>query len=159
MKKLLPIAISSGAIAAMWAISSLNLEINTFAGFLAWSTYFAAGGGKKGFRTALLTNFSGICWGALVVLLTTLLTPYVGSILAIGLSTALGSFMAVMQSKINLLNYIPGTFIGLSAFFASNSNFYSTVIAMLLGAFLGIFSESLGNFLEIDFLKSKKQEV
>ena len=156
MKNLLPIAISSGVIAALWATSSTNLQMSTFAGFLAWSTYFAAGGGKKGLKTALLNNFSGICWGVIVVLLTNLLTPFLGNIPAIGIATAIGSAMVIIQSKISFLSYIPGAFIGLSAFFATDSNFFATVIAMIVGAFLGVFSEKLGEVLHIDYIKSKK---
>lgn len=151
MKKLFPIAISSGFIAALWATSSTNFQMSTFAGFLAWSTYFAAGGGKKGLKTALLNNFSGICWGVIMVYLTTLLTPMTGQLIAIGLATALGSSMVIVQSKIHFLDYIPGAFIGLSAFFATDSQFVPTVVAMIIGAFLGMLSEKLGDFLQIDF--------
>jgi uncharacterized protein involved in cysteine biosynthesis len=153
MKNLLPIAISSGTIAALWATSSINLQMSTFAGFLAWSTYFAAGGGKKGFKTALLNNFSGICWGLIIIFLTNLLTPYFGNIPSIGISTAIGSAMIILQSKISFLHYIPGAFIGLSAFFATGSKFLPTVIAMIIGAFLGLISEKLGEILNIDYLK------
>ena len=156
MRKLFPIALSSGIIAALWATSSANLQMSTFAGFLAWSTYFAAGGGKKGFKTAILNNLSGICWGAVVVLLTTSLTPYIGDIPAVGVATAIGSAMVIFQSKISFLDYIPGAFIGLSAFFATGSKFMPTVIAMITGAFLGVFSEKLGDILHLDYLKSKK---
>lgn len=155
MKKLLPIAISSGTIAALWATSSINLQISTFAGFLAWSTYFAAGGGRKGLKTALASNFSGIVWGLIVVILTNFFTPILGTILAIGAATAIGSSMVIIQSKIPFLNYIPGAFIGMSAFFASNSNFEQTVIAMIIGAFMGIISEKLGVILELNSLRSK----
>jgi len=156
MKKLLPVALSSGIIAAFWATSSINLQMSTFTGFLAWSTYFAAGGGKKGFKIALLNNFSGICWGMVVVLLTTLLTPYLGNVSAIGIATAIGAAMVIFQSKISFLNYIPGAFIGLSAFFAAGSRFIPTVIAMITGAFLGMISEKLADILNIDYLKKEK---
>jgi len=154
MKKTLPIALSSGLIAALWATSSTNLQMSTFAGFLAWSTYFAAGGGKKGLKIALLNNFSGICWGAIIVSITALLSPSIGNIPAIGVATAIGSSMVIFQSKISFLNYIPGAFIGLSAYFATDTQFLPTVYAMIIGAFLGVLSEKLGKVLHLDYLKS-----
>lgn len=150
MKKLFPIALSSGIIAAIWAITTMNYGLNTFAGFLAWSTYFSTQGGKKGLKTTLICNISGASWGVIIVFLNNLLIPYIGPIASVGLSTAFGAIFIILQSNIKILYYIPATFIGLSAFFASGNDYQSTVIALIIGGFLGIISDKFGKILDIN---------
>lgn len=158
MKKLIPVALSCGLIAALWVTGSTNLQLGTFAGFLAWSTYFAVGGTTDTFFKGLISNISGIVWGFVVVSLTSLLTPYLGAMLAMALATAFGSIMVVLQSHINILSYIPGTFIGLSAFFATDSQFVTTLVAMVIGAFLGVLSEKLSTLLNFNKFLFPKEE-
>lgn len=147
MKKFTAIGVSSGVVAGIWAGVSMSLGLGTFAGFLAWSSYFAVGGGKKGIKTGLIANLCGICWGLAEAKLTAVLGPYVGNILAAALATGIGSAIICWQSKIDLLKFIPGTFIGCTAFFATNLNFKLTIISMIIGSLLGYVSDIFVNVL------------
>lgn len=147
MKKTLPIAFSSGIIASIWVTSSTNFNMATFAGFLAWSTFFASGAGLKGLYKTIFSNFTGLLWGLAITSLTTVLTPMLGLSISMGLATAIGSFMVIIQNKLIKFSYIPGVFIGISTFFISE-NFLLTVLSMVLGAILGIISEKLSFYLE-----------
>jgi hypothetical protein len=155
MKKFTAIGVSSGIVAGIWAGASASLGLGTLAGFLAWSTYFAAGGGKKGIKAGLIANLCGICWGFIEAKLSVILGPYVGNILAVALATGVGSAVICWQSKVDLLKFIPGTFIGCTAFFATNLDFKLTLISMIIGSSIGYVSDILVNVLA----KEDKDEV
>lgn len=144
MKKILAIGISSGIIALLWTVGSFTLGLSTVAGFLAWSSFFAAGGGgMKGVKKALIANLSGICWGFLLLKLSKPLVPRLGETGAVAAANGLGSCGIILQSKFSLVSFIPASFIGWSAFIASGMNFKITVISMICGSFAGAASEIL----------------
>ncbi|MCY6371039.1 DUF1097 domain-containing protein [Clostridium ganghwense] len=147
MKKVVAIGISSGIIAVLWTIGSFSLGLSTVAGFLAWSSFFAAGGGQKGVKKALIANLSGICWGFLTLQLSNLLSPHLGEVTGITIGNGLGSAGICIQSKLHLVAFIPASFIGWSAFIASGMNFSITVISMTIGSLLGYTSEKLTNII------------
>ncbi|MGZ9585461.1 DUF1097 domain-containing protein [Paenibacillus marinisediminis] len=141
MPLLLAIAISTGLLSGVWAVFSMTLGLITFAGFLGWSTYFAAGGGAKGLQTALATNFSGVLWGFLIVQMTDLFILVIGDALGLGLATAIGAGAMCLQSRWKPLGYIPGAFIGSSTFFATGNDLSGAISGLILGALLGFISE------------------
>ena len=144
MKKISAIGISSGIIAALWTIGSFSIGLSTVAGFLAWSSFFASGAsGIKGVKKALVANISGICWGFSGVQLSNLFAAPLGTVQAIAVGNALGSLGICLQSKLPLVSFIPGSFIGWSAFIASGMNFKVTIVSMTIGSFLGYASEML----------------
>ncbi|QGU95922.1 DUF1097 domain-containing protein [Clostridium bovifaecis] len=149
MRKIIAIAISSTIIAAIWTFGSFSLGLSTVAGFLAWSSFFAAGGEIKGVKKALIPNLSGIFWGALAGQLSTLLIPYMGETNAFTLGNGLGTAFICLQSKVNLLSFIPAGFIGWSALIASGMDFKITAISMICGSFLGFASEKLTDLILI----------
>lgn len=159
MKKVIAIGSSSGIIALLWTIGSFSLGLSTVAGFLAWSSFFAAGGGRNGVKKALIANLSGICWGFLALQLANLLSTQFGNTAAVALGNALGSGFICLQSKISLVSFIPASFIGWSAFIASGMNFKITIISMISGSLLGYASEKLtdvflrSSLLRIDRIK------
>lgn len=148
MKKTFAIGLSSGIIAVFWTVGSLSTGLSTVAGFLAWSSFFASGvSGIRGVKKALIANISGICWGFSGVQLSNLFVPFLGTIQAIAIGNGLGSLGICLQSKLPLVAFIPGSFIGWSAFIASGMNFKTTIISMIIGSFLGYASEILTNVL------------
>lgn len=147
MKKVIAIGVSSGIIALLWTIGSFSLGLSTVAGFLAWSSFFAAGGGRNGIKKALIANLSGVCWGFLTLQLSNLLSPQFGNTTAIALGNGIGSAAICLQSKISLVSFIPASFIGWSAFIASGMNFKITIISMISGSLLGYASEKLTDVL------------
>jgi len=143
MRKILAIGISSGIIAVLWTAGSVTLGLSTVAGFLAWSSFFAAGGSRKGIKKALIANLSGICWGVITFQLSKMLAFKFGDVGSMTIFNGLGSAGIILQSKITLLSFIPASFIGWSAFIASGMNFKVTVISMIIGSFAGYSSEKL----------------
>ncbi|MCY6355167.1 DUF1097 domain-containing protein [Clostridium sp. ZS2-4] len=147
MKKVIAIGGSSGIIALLWTIGSFYLGLSTVAGFLAWSSFFAAGGGRNGIKKALIANLSGICWGFITLQLSDLLSLRYENTAAIALGNGIGSAGICLQSKISLVSFIPASFIGWSAFIASGMNFKITILSMISGSLLGYASEKLTNVL------------
>ncbi len=56
MNLLLSLGLSIGALAGVWTAISVVMTLSTFAGFAAWATYFAVGGGTKGLKDTVLNN-------------------------------------------------------------------------------------------------------
>lgn len=156
MKKIIAIGISSCIIAAIWTMVSFALGLSTIAGFLAWSSFFAAGGGIKGLRIGILNNLSGVTWGALMSKLSVVLMAYFNETISVTVSNGIGSGIICLQSKIPLVSFIPGGFIGWSAYLASKMNFSIAIISMICGALLGYTSEKLTNlFLNINRVENE----
>lgn len=153
------VGISSGIIAAIWAAGSMTLKLGTFAGFLAWSTYFAAGRGKKALKIGLITNLSGILWGFLEVQMSILIAPYIGDIPAIAIATGLGSALICLKAKIPAFSFIPGTFIGCSAYFAAGQDLKIAMISMICGSLLGYASDKFAGVLSKITIIDKKKYI
>lgn len=141
MTFLMAVGISVGILAGLWTAVSVSLGLVTFAGFLSWASFYASGGKVNGLKTSLILNFSGVVWGYLIVQLAGLLGPVVGGTVGLGLAVALGAAGMCWQAKISWLGFIPGAFIGCSAFFAANFDFMGAVIGLVCGAVLGYLSE------------------
>ena len=143
MPMLVVIAIVTGILSGVWASFGLALHLITYAGFLGWSTFFAAGGGNKGLKSALVTNLSGVLWGWLMVQMTLGLSGPLGDVLGIGAATAIGACGMCLQSYWKPLAYIPGAFIGCSAFFATGSDLGGCLIGLVLGVLFGYLSDQI----------------
>ncbi|MFU0825817.1 DUF1097 domain-containing protein [Clostridium sp.] len=158
MRKIIAVAVSSTVIAVIWTFGSYLLGLSTVAGFLAWSSFFAAGGEIEGVKKALIANLSGIFWGMLSGNLSIMLKPYIGEINAFTLGNGLGTAAICLQSKIGLISFILAGFIGWSALIASGMNFKITAISMICGSFLGLASEKLTDLILI-FMNNKNSEI
>ena len=62
MKSFIGIGISVGVLAGIWTQVSVELALITWVAFVAWATFFAAGGGREGFTKGLAANLSGVAW-------------------------------------------------------------------------------------------------
>lgn len=141
MPSRIAIGIVTGILSGVWASLSLTLGMITFAGFLGWSTFFAAGGGSKGLKTALITNLSGVVWGYIMMQLSNLFSLPFGETIGLGAAVVIGACGMCLQSYWKWLSFIPGTFIGSSTFFATGFNFSGSVAAMIAGVLFGYISE------------------
>ena len=130
MSYLFAVGITVGLLAGVWVYLSGVMGLIGFVGFLGWASYFAAGGGLKGVRSAFCTNMSGVLWGFVTIAVCILFTIL---------------FAAVMcwQAKFAILGFIPGTFIGNAAFYASGNDWKGTAVALVCGISLGILSDVL----------------
>ena len=111
MTYLFAVGITVGILAGAWVYAGGTLGFVGCAGFLGWATYFAAGGGKKGIISTLCSNLSGVFWGVITIWAATTFTAVPSLFFTI-------AFAAIMcwQAKLNLLEFIPGTFIGNAAY-------------------------------------------
>ncbi|MDW5289691.1 DUF1097 domain-containing protein [Formosa sp. PL04] len=158
-KGLIGVSISVGVLAGSWILLEviygglgikvpLDLKGIGVAGFLGWATFYAAGGKNIGFKSGLVTNLTGVCWGILIVLIWTFLgtySNYLGALVGAGIGAAGMCF----QAHIKQLGFIPGAFIGCSTFFALGATISLTVIlptvfGLIIGLSLGWISEAWG---------------
>lgn len=141
MDFLIAVGISVGILAGLWTAGSVSFGLITFAGFLSWASFYAAGGKMEGLKNTLITNFSGVFWGFIIIKLSGLFSPMLGDIAGLGLAVMFGAGAMCWQAKIPMLGFIPGAFIGCSTFFAANFDFMGSVIGLVFGAILGYISE------------------
>jgi len=157
-KKLLAIGISSGIIGFAWTFGSFMLGLSTVAGFIAWSSFFAAGGGgMNGVKKALIANCSGTCWGIATSFMATPLIPLIGETGAISATNGLGACGIILLSKFSIVSFIPAAFLGWSAFIASDMNFPITIISLVCGSFAGFASEKLTDVI-LKIMKYESQQ-
>ncbi len=153
MSFLIAVGISVGLLAGLWTWTSVTYGLVTFVGFLSWASFYAAGGKVKGLKDSLILNFSGVVWGFLIVWMAGVFGPIVGATIGLSIAVVIGAGAMCWQAQIPLLGFIPGAFIGASAYFATSFNFQATVIALICGAILGYISEQGGLFLQKTFSK------
>ncbi len=134
--------------------AGLNPGFNLYglvpAAFLGWATYDALGGGSKGVIQGILSNMSGVVWSIVIILIWDYGFDY--SLLGAFVSVAVGAGAMVFQAHYKLLQFVPGTFIGASAFFALGANIngttlWPTVLGLLMGIFLGLISDIFAKYL------------
>jgi hypothetical protein len=147
MNFLTAVGISVGVLAGLWMVASSAFGLLTFAGFLSWASFYAAGGKVKGLKDTLILNFAGVVWGYIMVQLASLFTPVAGASAGLGLAVGLGAAGMCWQARIPLLAFIPGAFIGCSTFFGANLDFSGSVLGLICGGLLGYASEQGGTFL------------
>jgi hypothetical protein len=140
MKNFLGVGISVGILAGLWTQVSIELGLITWAAFVAWACYFAAGGGRTGFTRGLAANLSGALWGWLASLFLERAT-FTG---AVALAVTVVAFILCVQAAAGLLGFIPGAFAGTAVFFGTSFDLWGTVIALVAGGCLGWVSDLAG---------------
>lgn len=140
MKNFLGVGVSVGVLAGLWTQASIELELITWAAFVAWACYFAAGGGRAGLLRGLAANVAGALWGwsASLVLERTTMPG------AVAIAVTIVAFILCVQAALPLLSFIPGAFAGTAVFFGAAFDLWGTLIALGCGAVLGLVSDVLG---------------
>jgi hypothetical protein len=149
MDVLVALAVSIGILIAAWTYIALGTAaaLPVWAGIVAWGCFFAAGGKTTGLTKTVASNLSGVFW-AFVALYLSASLPGVG---ALSLLVGVAALFMVLQSKIAVLSFIPGAFLGaataVSVVVGAEGKFphpwARTVIALVLGAVFGYLSEML----------------
>lgn len=62
MSEIFTLSLMTAILCFGWALGCDFTGLIGFAGFAGCTTFFAAGGRKEGFKTAIFTNVSGIFW-------------------------------------------------------------------------------------------------
>lgn len=135
MTYLISVGVTVGILAGLWCFAADSFGLISFAGFLGWATYFAAGGSVKGVKLGLCSNLSGVIWGILTIKLCGLFpnVPYY-------FFTIIFAAIMCWQAHAEFLSFIPGTFIGNATFYAVNALGGSpelTALDLACGIFFG----------------------
>ena len=115
-----------------------------WAGIVAWGCFFAAGGKTTGLTKTIASNLSGVVWAFLALQAAKMLG---GGLPALSVCVGVAALFMVLQSKIAVLSFIPGAFLGaataVSVVVGANGTWTRTIVALVAGAVLGYLSEAL----------------
>ena len=151
MSTLLAIAITTGILSGIWGWLSVTIGLLTWVGFLGCTSFFASPiDGVKGLYISLLTNLSGVFWAMVAIHGSEYISIDIISYVVAGLI----AFIMCIQAKQGLLNYLPGTFIGSCATFATDGNWKLVIPSIVLGAIFGYVMKVSGLYLSQRLNKS-----
>ncbi|MFK3704607.1 uncharacterized protein DUF1097 [Raoultella sp. BIGb0138] len=126
-------------------------------GFVAFCSFYAAGGGKEGFIKSLFVNYSGAVWAFLAAQAAAGIASGSGmsNFWASVVTTVPFSAVIVWQGRFALTSFIPGGFLGMTLFFASGLNWSVTLVGFFAGNCVGLISEYSGRKLSEATSKSQ----
>jgi len=143
MDMLLALALSIGVLIAGWTYVALGpAALPVWAGIVAWGTFFAAGGKTTGLTKTIASNLSGVFWAFVALKLSATLG---GTLPVLSALVGVVALAMVLQSKVAVLSFIPGAFLGaataVSVVVGTSGTYTKTIIALVAGAVLGFLSE------------------
>ncbi len=150
MDMLAALALSIGVLIAIWTYIAVSVAaLPVWVGIITWGAFFAAGGKTDGLVKTIAASLSGLVWAFIAITLSSKLgggTP----ILAVLVGAI--AFAMVMQSKVSLLSFIPGAFLGAAATVGAGAttdpeSLGKIAIALVAGAVFGYVSEALAGAL------------
>ena len=121
------------------------ISVGTTVGILAGAWCFAAGGGEKGLKLGLCSNLSGVIWGILTTSICGIFpdVPYY-------FFTIIFAAIMCWQAHVQLLSFIPGTFIGNATYYAAmalGGDAGLTAVGLICGICLGLISDKSARLL------------
>ena len=145
MDMLLALALSIGVLIAGWTYVALGpAALPVWAGIVAWGTFFAAGGKTTGLTKTIASNLSGVFWAFIALKLSSTLG---GTLPVLSALVGVVALAMVLQSKVAVLSFIPGAFLGaataVSVVVGASGTYTKTIIALVAGAVLGFLSEMI----------------
>lgn len=152
MNGLTATGITVGICAGLWQMVSSKVglapgwELLGTIGFVAFCSFYAAGGNKAGFVKSLFVNYTGAVWAFLAALASGWFASVSGlsSFWASVVMTVPFSAVIVWQGRFWLTSFIPGGFLGMTLFFATGLNWTVTLLGFLAGNCVGFISEYTG---------------
>ncbi len=148
MKPLIALAVSIALLVAVWVYLSIGqpaLQLIPWIGFVAWATFFAAGGGKAAVTKTLPPAIAGV--------LLTAATMYGvghfgGSLASLVVLVALLAFVLVAMASQRHLAYTPAAFLGAATYFGSGGKVDESILfviaSWIVGVAFGFLSEQFG---------------
>ena len=143
MSQLTAIAITTGILSGVWAWMADSLQLLTWAGFLGCTSYFATQGDVKALLGSVATNLTGVGWAMVMISGSALVDSSIAGYVIV----AVVSFLMCAQAKQKWLAYIPGTFVGACSTFATNGDWKTVVLSLLVGALMGFAMKHSGLWL------------
>ncbi|UUM32578.1 DUF1097 domain-containing protein [Vibrio japonicus] len=141
MSTLVAISLTTGILSGLWGWVAISLGLLSWAGFLGCTSYFASpNDGLKGLAESLVTNLTGVFWAMVIIHASQFASlEIMGYVI-----TAIVAFLMCIQAKQSWLAYIPGTFIGSCATFASDGNWKLVIPSLILGGIFGYLMKASG---------------
>jgi hypothetical protein len=152
-------ALTIGVLAALACLlTALLIPVPVWVIFVAWASFFAAGGGAQGLARSVVMNLIG---AAIAILCLLVITAAGGAVWSVAVSVGVGAAILVVLGAVPLLSSTPAGFLGFAATFGVFSSGTVAVTApfsishpvvlivgaLLLGALFGILSEKIGGLL------------
>jgi len=148
MKPLFALAVSIALLVALWVYVSIglpSLQLIPWIGFVAWATFFAAGGG----RAAIVQSLPPAIAGVLLTALTMFgVANAGGGLSALIVLVAVLAFVLVAMASHKALAYTPAAFLGAASYFGSggkvDESIFFVVASWVVGVAFGYASERMG---------------
>jgi hypothetical protein len=150
MDMLTALAIAIGVLIAAWTYLAVGVAaLPVWVGIVTWGAFFAAGGKTDGLTKTIAAALSGLVWAFIAITVTAKLG---GGTPILALMVGVIGFAMVMQSRVSLLSFIPGAFLGAAATVGAGAttdiaSLGKIAAALIVGAILGYLSELLAGAL------------
>ena len=122
MSALIALSVVAGVVAIPWVyLFILVFKLPVWVSFIAGGSFFAAGGGNEGLKKSIAADIVGVIYGIITAAIwlniggADALTP--AMIWLLSLIVGIVVFLAVYETKISLLSFVPGVFFGFGSFF------------------------------------------
>jgi hypothetical protein len=149
MNRLVALALSIGLLIAVWTYIALGpAALPVWAGIVAWACFFAAGGKTDGLLKTLASNLSGVFWAFVALMAANALAP--NNLVVLSVLVGVVAAAMVLQSKIAVLSFIPGAFLGAAtavSVVVPGGTYPKVIAALVAGALFGYVSELLAGAL------------
>ncbi len=150
MNMLLALALSIAVLIAIWTYVALGpAALPVWAGIIAWGCFFAAGGKTDGLVKTIASNLSGVFWAFVALTVANRVAP--GNLVALSVLVGVIAAAMVLQSKVAVLSFIPGAFIGaataVSVVVGASGTYTKAIGALVAGAIFGYVSELVAGML------------
>lgn len=140
------LALTAGVFIAIWTYATLVIvpDLSPWVGVAAMGCYFASGGKMPGFQKTVFATLSGMIY---VWLMMQLLPRFGGSTTLYAILLGLIAILIVLQSKVPLLSFIPGAFVGAAVTVGNGAgaelgHLLYVGISLVIGAALGFAAET-----------------
>jgi len=151
MNSLMFTSISTGILSGVVLWVAGNFSISAWLLFLGATSYYCLNeNGVSRLLQVWLTAFTGVMWASLIIAFG----KTIDNQLFLYGFTAVISFFMCFQATFKWLKFIPGTFIGAIAMFASEGDFCTTYGALITGSVFGLLMLKTG-----DVLHCMKQRI
>ena len=149
MDMLTALGVSIGVLIAAWTYVAVGVAaLPVWVGIVTWGAFFAAGGKTAGLTKTIAASLSGLVWAVVAV---TLAGRLGGGTATLAVLVGVIAFAMVLQSRIPLLSFIPGAFLGaastVGAGWTDVPSLVKIAVALVAGAVLGYLSEMLAGML------------
>jgi uncharacterized protein DUF1097 len=144
MDVLTALGVSIGVLIAVWTYLAVSVvALPVWVGIITWGAFFAAGGKTDGLIKTIAASLSGLVWAFIAITLSAKLG---GGTPILALLVGVIAFGMVIQSRISVLSFIPGAFLGAASTVGAGAttdvnSLAKIAIALVAGAVFGYVSE------------------